>query len=397
LLDGDAAAKWFCRRSKLSLGKKRVASGVSLLGLSLLLSAAVGEVVLRLVPSLLPFDVRESLQAKSEDYGVSHPYIGYLHKPLTTGVISGIDFRAVHHTDGFGFRNPWPWPTKADIVALGDSLVFGYGVEDDQAWPAILARSLPHNRIMNFGLIGAGPQQYLRIYETFGTKLHPKLVLVGAFMANDFWDASMFDRWLNSGVGGNFMVWNARGRFEFNWKHPLGGIKGELKLHSYLFNLLQAGHNLWQWGKPRTLFFANGARLQVSPNRLDGAAIIARPERREFRLALDAFESIQRIALKQGSHVVVVFQPSKEQVYLPLLGLDPPDPSHGLSEALGKQGIDFLDLTPAFREHAKRGECLFYEQDGHPNVRGYALIAELLASHIKENTNKYGLEIASKS
>jgi hypothetical protein len=63
-----------------------------------------------------------------------------------------------------------------------------YGVEDSAAWPAILDRALPRLRVINLGLIGAGPQQYLRVYKTFGLQLRPRLLLVGLFVGNDFWD-----------------------------------------------------------------------------------------------------------------------------------------------------------------------------------------------------------------
>src|SRR5262249_52967534 len=122
------------------------------------------------------------------------------------------DFSAVRHVDSNGFGNAWPWPERAEIVTLGDSLTFGWGVSDSETWPAILSRALPENRVLNLGISGAGPQQYLRIYETFGIKLHPKVVLVGMFVRNDFRDAELFDRWLKSGAGGNYIVWRELGR-----------------------------------------------------------------------------------------------------------------------------------------------------------------------------------------
>ena len=39
------------------------------------------------------------------------------------------------------------------------------------------------------------PQQYLHVYETFERALHPRVVLVGLSLANDFEDAELFDRW----------------------------------------------------------------------------------------------------------------------------------------------------------------------------------------------------------
>ena len=91
-------------------------------------------------------------------------------------------------------------------------MVFGYGVGEDEAWPARLAAAMPDAKIINLGLIGAGPQQYLRILETFGLPLRPRLVVVGLFPQNDFWDV-LFERWLHSDEPSwNYMVWRDFGQ-----------------------------------------------------------------------------------------------------------------------------------------------------------------------------------------
>ena len=177
-----------------------------------LFALALTEGLLRLFSDRLPVEIQRVIRADPSNYGVVHSYIGNLHRPNNTFVVSGKGFSGVHHTDGHGFRNPWPWPETAEIITLGDSVTFGQGVNDEQAWPAVLARAFPSSRIINLGLIGSGPQQYLRVYETFGLTLHPKVVLVGFFIGNDFWDAEMFDRWLKSGAGGSYMVWRDFGR-----------------------------------------------------------------------------------------------------------------------------------------------------------------------------------------
>ena len=87
----------------------------------------------------------------------------------------------------------------------------------------------------------------------------------------------------------------------------------------------------------------------------------------------------------------MVLQPSKEEVYLPLVGPDVPDFSRDLRAAFEERGIDFLDLGPAFRARAAAGESLFFEVDGHPNPRGYALIAQLVLAHLRDNSRKFGL------
>ena len=87
---------------------------------SIFFAMALAEGILRLVPGLLSVELQQIVQADPDNYGVTHPYIGHLHKPNNTLIIAGKDFRAANHTDGYGFRNAWPWPEKAEIVAVGD-------------------------------------------------------------------------------------------------------------------------------------------------------------------------------------------------------------------------------------------------------------------------------------
>lgn len=56
---------------------------------------------------------------------------------------------------------------------------------------------------------------------------------------------------------------------------------------------------------------------------------------------------------------------------------------HDLRAHLAKEGIPFVDATPALRAHNR--EKLFVDFDNHPNSRGYELIAEELASWILTN------------
>jgi len=108
-----------------------------------------------------------------------------------------------------------------------------------------------------------------------------------------------------------------------------------------------------------------------------------RPSRRDL-------EEEELIAESHGTRVLVIFLPSKDEAYLPLLG-GVPDMSRPMREELRKLGIYYLHLGPAFRDRAAKGEKLFFETDEHPNVRGYALIADLVLSHLKEHAKRYGL------
>jgi lysophospholipase L1-like esterase len=360
---------------------------------SFFVAFALFEGTLRLFPVLLPVEIRPLTQARQSDFGVAHPYIGHLHKPNNSFELSGRDFSAVHHTDGHGFRNPWPWPEKVEIVALGDSVTFGQTVKDEEAWPALLARSLPQSRVINLGLIGAGLQQYLRVYETFGVKLRPKLVLVGLFIRNDFWDDGLFDEWQASGAGGNYMFWRDGGEPRKKGEDLIADVKDSLRA-SYSFIWLRHVRNTlrgWLLSTIKTFRCADGSQLVLLPGDFIEKTLGATPERREFQVALGALKRIHAIAAENGARMLVILQPSKEEVYLPLLGAAILDAAGPLRQALERSGIDYLDLTPGFRERARTEEKLFQEVDGHPNARGYALIAELVHAHLKSHAGKYGL------
>jgi lysophospholipase L1-like esterase len=361
-----------------------------LVSFSLVLALVAAEGLLRAFPALLPIELQIALEDSPETRGVSHPYIGNLQPPEGTILVRTSEFEIPYPIDAHGFNNADPWPARADIVAIGDSLTFGYGVAPDEAWPAFIARALPDTKVVNLGLIGAGPQQHLRVYETFGVPLEPKILLVGFFVANDFWDAERFDTWLKSGAGGNYMVWRDFGGYT--------GVRtaflGDALRSSYLYNWARFVRQLygnWRAGEPKDLQLADGNHVKLRPDDLAEKTAYIEPGNPIFDLSLDALERINAIATSHGTHVIVVLQPGKEETYIPLLDGTPADPGAPLRAALAARGIEYLDLLPLFREHAAAGAKLFYEFDGHPNAEGYRLTAEGILAHLESNAAEYGL------
>jgi hypothetical protein len=124
--------------------------------------------------------------------------------PATASLLSRPEFRIPVRTNAAGFRGgPLPGkkaPGVYRIVALGDSFTFGFGVRERQAWPARLAALLnarfggtPRVEVVNLGIPGTGPRDYLWHLEHTGIALEPDLVVVGLF-ANDVNDEYQLDR-----------------------------------------------------------------------------------------------------------------------------------------------------------------------------------------------------------
>ncbi len=85
-------------------------------------------------------------------------------------------------------------PETFRIIALGDSLTYGYGIREEDTYPRRLENDLSNSfrvEVLNLGVSGAQSEDVSRILRTQFPVLHPNLVFYGVCL-NDF---------LPSGVG----------------------------------------------------------------------------------------------------------------------------------------------------------------------------------------------------
>ena len=67
--------------------------------------------------------------------------------------------------NSLGFRSPEIDPQKQTLFVLGDSITFGYGLQDDQTLPAALQRHYPEWNIVNTGVPGYNLSQQIAMYD----------------------------------------------------------------------------------------------------------------------------------------------------------------------------------------------------------------------------------------
>jgi lysophospholipase L1-like esterase len=365
-------------------GLKTIAA-LALLGASILFALGAAEASLRLFPQLMPEEARLRLhwrEIHTETVSKGDPYLGFVYPPNYEGRFerSSGDFAFTYTTDEHGFRNPSPWPERTEIVVLGDSMAFSYGVDDDEAWTTLLADQMPATRVINLALIGAAPQQYLRIYETFGQALRPDLVLFCLFPGNDLADAGRFAAWVKAGSPGNYDVWRRSGD-----EAPARANIRELLEHSYLVALLRHARTTADAHlSGKTIDFPDGEQLQLAPAVYARNETLAQPDHRNFGLVLDAIERTRALAEQNGSGFLVLLIPTKEEVYLPLVDEPSPPATEPFVTQFATDGVPHVDLTPYFQARARAGERLFFEVDGHPNAAGYRLIAEAVLDRLAD-------------
>jgi lysophospholipase L1-like esterase len=373
---------------------RRTMQALALMGTSTLVALALAEVFLRLFPGAMSEEAqlnihwRELINQKITSR--PDPYVGFLYPAGYEGEIRRGKLHFAYKTDENGFRNPSPWPSRAEVVAVGDSLTFGYGVDDGQAWTALLAQHLLPNRLVNLGLIGSGPEQYVRIYERFGVPLAPRVLLFGLFPANDITDAVEFDRWLAAGKPDHYDVWRF---FHGDVPDSRKGLRRVVE-SSYLVIYLREAWKLIrspQKFKGKTLSFPDGGHLCFAPNIVARATRNAIPGHPDFQLVLEAIERTRRLTEEHDTHLLVLLFPSKEEVYLPIMDEPAPQAIQPFATALREKGINVLDLTASLQERARAGQRLFHELDGHPNAAGYDVIADTVLRHLEQNAGKYQL------
>lgn len=128
-------------------------------------------------------------KTKGHSSGSSH---GLLLPPGTHFRHVSAEFDYSVHVNRLGFRGA-EFPLTSDtfrIAVIGDSYVYGWGVADDDTWPAVLERDLRKAglavAVANLGRPGEQPRVYADIAEKAVPILRPQLVIVGVLSGQDY-------------------------------------------------------------------------------------------------------------------------------------------------------------------------------------------------------------------
>ena len=149
---------------------------------SLGFSLGVGEIALRLAgrrwtPTYPLVCARPELYQQYEPYGYrlwpsrSTQYLYPKNNPRKLSLVSNSD----------GFRSSRKFVEADDrlhMLVLGDSFVFGEGVEESERFTNSIEAMRPTWRIDNLGMTGYGPDLMLRALEEVGLRLNPDVVVL---------------------------------------------------------------------------------------------------------------------------------------------------------------------------------------------------------------------------
>ena len=366
--------------------------------LVLLTSLSVGVIAFELLGRLI-LNPADYLAATT----VSDPILGMTITPNASGF------------DEWGFRNP-AVPTAVDIVAIGDSHTYGNTVKMQEAWPQVVARETG-STVYNMGLGGYGPNQYYQLLQTRGLSLHPKQVLVGLYLGDDFENAFSItyglDYWTSLREGTrapvNADIWGdaeAPGRLKSvrNWlsRHSLAY---RLIVHGPALAALKAKVQFRQVSRssdPSVTVIEvpeNQIHEAFRPLRVAAGLDQTRAEVREgMRLTFHLLTEMNRTCQTHGCSLKAVIIPSKETVFADYLRRatdlhlktvvesliqNERLATAALEEFLASAGIPYVATLPALRKEVTNQ--LYYRgpADMHPNANGQRVIGKAVAEFLR--------------
>ena len=132
------------------------------------------------------FSVRDGGAFPHVNFYVADPELGVRLEPGAT-----MEFQlkpnppSTIHVNSRGYRgDEWPAPGGDEVIVVGDSQVFGLGVDDDRTFSAQLAQ-LTGRPVLNAGVPTYGPMEYLAVARELLAERRAKTVVVVLNFVND--------------------------------------------------------------------------------------------------------------------------------------------------------------------------------------------------------------------
>ena len=370
---------------KHQLGNISLVFGSILFGVLMLeASAALGVMDYRTVfiPKGVGFDGPHNKRYSPDGFYHRPPMDEFVEtRPGDASVVFSVDtgslYTADFQYDQRGFRNI-ATDDSPEIVLLGDSFIEGYKVSQGETTTHHLDELL-NERVVNFAQSGFTPYHELSVLEKYIDGVRPKAVVWFVFGGNDvpalgqsLEDASFsahLERWRevaprergysSRSFAQNFM------RFSTGWTTLIA--RRWSKSHA---PVPRYGVYPGEVASPETAVY-----FEVLPPKWDEVAETA-PER--------LFVRGKSVADAHGSEILLVYIPIKFEVYKDVLELPDDSPvlewrssglNHAISDMCKRNGIEFLDLTPALKDAAENHNQVYFPDDSHWSPAGHALAA----------------------
>jgi hypothetical protein len=339
---------------------------------------------------------------------------------VVTHETSEFRYTATINSMGFRDREVTPKvPTKRRVIVLGDSFVYGWGVEIDQAWPKVLESELNHGgqpaEVFDLGSPGSGPTEYAEIARRAIPALSPDLVLVGILQGDDVMQERLkldtpqqaprisLHRRMANALAPNVAALLTGQRHVTQGAIPESAMRGSYKnqvaklietlspdQRERLETIDRESYRMWLAGDLNPYIILSAMK---TPGYF---TFTLRPDRQEVKEAVNrmavSLHEIEEQAERVGATAIVVSEPYPAYVmsdgFVRKFGFELPESAltatamdDVIQSACNLAHVRYESVTSLFR-HAADQEHLYYKYDGHLTPAGHHLLADGVAHSV---------------
>jgi len=278
-------------------------------------------------------------------------------------------------TNSRGFRGrevDIPKPKgRLRIVVLGDSVAFGWGVNDADTFCSQMEQQLrahkPDVDVVNLAVPGYATRQEVALLKRNLAALQPDLVLVG-FYANDLPD-TLDDK--GSGSGTRIAASNTTIGQELHMNPaPSSWIERQARHSRAVYTASHALKGLWHRGEGKA---GSSMELDLLESRHSDEL------EKAWQQVSTQLEELRTAAADFGFRAGIVVLPPREQV----LGLYPhADYQQRIQQLADRLGLFVIDPLPSLVASSGKKQALFIPYDrNHPSPSGHRLIAAAIVGY----------------
>jgi len=398
-LDKPSRSRWFVR---WLFGLLTISASIAITLLAI-------ELFLRLVCGYLPFSKDQAFKCVRFD-----PELGWIGKPgfSEKSVLLGRTFQVEINEHGFRDAN---WPPKEKlgrprVILLGDSMVFGTGVEAEARVSNLLSTRYGIEALPA-ALPGWSPVQEWLWLKGRGFSLEPDAVVLMLTLLTDITDlfpprgTALSHPYLREDERGNPKIAGyppqKPAKFYGNLQlHSPGGLRGLFMRHTaiYSFTLSRLRRSY------KTALFLKRLGLFASPHFVErhslpiSIAVQKRPHIRKYahlliKLIIQVSNACEERGVSFGVFLIPTHLQVDRQAWRDALDefsvqvIGTPDYTGYITDLfehhLRAGGVDVINPLDAFIEHNTEENPLYIPYDGHWTKAGHTLAAELLYPHIE--------------
>jgi len=273
------------------------------------------------------------------------------------------------------------------IIVIGDSVVFGFGLPQKEAFAKHLERMLNRTtpngsvtfEVLNFGVVSYNATQVVEACRTKAMKYDPDLILYG-YVLND---PHAFSLELES-------LTAMKDEAERSLKEVLSrGIARTLS-HSRLFLMLQQAR--LKAPTPPRVYDLDPQHIAIKQGDLPEYLRELHRNDSTFRRTTDAFDALSDLADRQSAPVLVAVFPIRQGV--PWDEYELADVHARVMKEARHRQLQAIDLAPALRSIQNALELQLYHDFLHPNISGHRAVAVALLEWLGESERFFAMGVS---